>query len=206
MTGSQQALLNALKRHGRTTVPRLASVVGLNVETVREHLRVLTDRGLVKRAGLMRSGPGRPQISFALTDGAAVFFPNREGEVLRDLAAYLVRHDQEGLLRDFFVSYMAGQRTAAMSRVSQLDGRERFNEVVRIFSELGFVPTVEEVEGGRTTRLRFCHCPLRDLVRATGIPCQEEMGFLSELLAERLTRVDYIPGGDMSCSYERREA
>ena len=38
---SQQAILDALKRRGAATTPELAAALGRNVETVRDHLKVL---------------------------------------------------------------------------------------------------------------------------------------------------------------------
>lgn len=204
MTPSHRALLDALKRRGRSSVPQLAEELGLNIETVRDHLKTLVARELVRREGAVRSGPGRPEIVYVLTDAAEVLFPRREGEILRELGAYLVKHRHERLLRDFFAEYIERRRAEAASRVAHLEGRARLEEVARIFSELGFMPVIEERD--HTPRLRLCHCPLRDLVDATKIPCRAEIGFLKELLDEELTRVSYIPEGDASCSYEPAEA
>lgn len=200
MTPSHRSLLDALKRRGRASVPQLAEEFGLNIETVRDHLKTLVARELVRRESATRSGPGRPEIVYTLTDAAEVLFPRREGEVLRELGAYLVAGGHEQLLRDFFTQYIGRRREEVESRVAHLHGRARLEEVARIFSELGFMPVIEERDD--TPRLRLCHCPLRDLVDATRIPCRAEIGFLAELLDERLTRVSYIPEGGDSCSYE----
>ncbi|MCC6929071.1 MAG: MarR family transcriptional regulator [Gemmatimonadaceae bacterium] len=200
MTSRHRLLLDALKRRGRATVPQLADELALNIETVRDHLKTLVARDLVRREPASRHGPGRPEIAYALTDASEVLFPRREGEILRELGTYLVQHGNEQLLRDFFSGYIDRRRHEAAERVAHLEGRERIDEVARIFSELGFMPVVQETNDG--PRLRLCHCPLRDLVSATRIPCRAEIGFLAELLETRLTRVSYIPEGDDSCSYE----
>jgi len=204
MTPSHRALLDALKRRGRASVPQLAEELGLNIETIRDHLKTLVGQALVRREGAVRGGPGRPEIVYALTASAEELFPRREGEILRELGAYLLRHKHERLLRDFFTEYIDRRRAEAVSRVAHLEGRERLEEVARIFSELGFMPVIEE--RGDAPRLRLCHCPLRELVEATKIPCRAEIGFLTELLDEEMTRVSYIPEGDASCSYTSKEA
>jgi predicted ArsR family transcriptional regulator len=71
--------------------------------------------------------------------------------------------------------------------------------VARIFSELGFMAVVEQDDG--PPRLRLCHCPIRELVRSTRIPCGAEIGLIRELLGEELTRVSYMPTGGTSCAY-----
>ncbi|MEX0979825.1 MAG: hypothetical protein WDZ89_01955, partial [Gemmatimonadota bacterium] len=126
-------------------------------------------------------------------------FPRREGEVLRALATHLRESGQESLLREFFDGFIGERRAESMARVAHLEGRERLDEVARILTELGFMALVEESPDG--PKLRLCHCPLRELVEVTKIPCRAEIGFVTELLGERLTRVSYIPAGDASCSY-----
>ncbi len=206
LTSSHRVLIDALKRRGRASVPQLAEELSLNIETIRDHLKSLVARDLVRREeqprgdATARSGPGRPEILYSLTDAAEVLFPRREGDVLRELGAYLVHHDQEVLLTDFFDEYIERRRAVASARVAHLEGRARVEEVARIFAEFGFMPVLEDDDD--TPRIRLCHCPLRELVDATRIPCRAEIGFLAELLGERLTRVAYIPAGDDSCSYE----
>ena len=123
----------------------------------------------------------------------------REGEILRSLASYLKDTGNEALLRDFYDRFIESRRAEALARVEGLTGRERSEEVARILSELGFM--AEIVGHGESPTLRLCHCPLRDLVAATKIPCRAEVNFIHELLGERTTRVSHIASGDESCSY-----
>ncbi len=149
--------------------------------------------------GSRRIGPGRPELVYGLTAKAESLFPRREGEVLRDLASHLVQTGHEGILREFFERRIGRRRAEALAMVQHLGGRERVEEVARIFSELGFMAVVEEHAG--TSHLRLCHCPIRDLVDASPIPCLAEGSLVRELLGGHPTRVSYIPAGDASCSY-----
>jgi len=196
---SQGAILDLLKRLGKATVPQMAAELGLNIETVRDHLKALAGHGLVQREGSRRAGPGRPEVVHRLTAAAESLFPRQEGEILRDLASYLIQIGDESVLRDFFERRMGSRREEALVRVRHLRGRERVDEVARILSELGFMAVVEEDDG--RWLLRLCHCPIRHLVDATGIPCLAETGFLTELLGAEPTRVSYMPAGATSCSY-----
>lgn len=199
LSESQRRLLETLKRNGSATTPVLAEATGLNVETVRHHLRRLEGLGLARRAGIRISGPGRPEVVHALTAEADAFFPQREGEVLRELAEHLKRTGNEALLESFFEAYIGDRRAEALARVAPLEGRARLEEVARILSELGFMA---EAEGGDSPALRLCHCPLRELVGATTIPCRAELAFVRELLGAPSTRLSHIPAGDIACRYE----
>jgi len=184
-------LLDALKRRGRAGVPELAEELGLNVETIRSHLKALVASGLVERVGALRYGPGRPEIIYALTDAAEMLFPRREGEILRGLGTYLVEQGHEQVLQDFFADYARQRSAEAAARIARIEKRGRLDEVVRVLSEWGFMPVVEE--SGRTTRLRLCHCPLRDLIDATRVPCRAEIDHLMELLGKDFERVGLAP-------------
>lgn len=204
MGESRQRLLGTLKQRGPSTVPELAEEAGLNVETVRHHVRALIGQDLVERQGTRRSGPGRPEVVYGLTRGAESLFPRREGELLRELVVHLKRSGHERVLEEFFESYIGERRSEALARVEGLEGRARVEEAGRILSELGFMAEVETGDAG--SHLRLCHCPLREVVDVTTVPCRAELGFIRELVGERLARLSYIPSGDPSCTYRARSA
>lgn len=195
----QQELVLLLKQQGAATIPELAARMALNVETVRHHVQAVERQELIARVGTRRAGRGRPEIVYGLTAAAEALFPRREGEVLQALAKHLKETGNEAALESFFEAYIDARRPAALARVADLEGRARVEEVARILSELGFMALAES-DGG--TGVRLCHCPLRELVEETTIPCRAELGFIRELLGERLTRLSYIPAGDASCSYQ----
>lgn len=197
---SQRRILLALKRRGPLTLADVAREVDLARETLREHLNALAGRGLVRRAGTRRDGPGRPEILFALSRAAEALFPRGEGRLLRDLAAYLVERDATEMLRDFLEERVERRRGEATSRLRGLEGRERLEEVAEILSEEGFMARVEATPDGELA-LRLCHCPIRELVEASRLPCEIEVAFVRELVGEPLRRVEHMPEGDLACTY-----
>jgi predicted ArsR family transcriptional regulator len=200
---SQQRILDHLKRRGSATIPGIAEELDLNVETIRSHLRALGDQGWVHRTGRQKRGQGRPEIVYGLTAASGALFPNREGDLLRDLARYLLGSGREALLEAFFEERGDQRIRVAMGRVEGLAGEARLKEVVCIFNEEGFMAEAGTNEDGRLVLL-LCHCPQRGLVEVTKVPCKVEMGFVRALLGEGLARVSYIPSGDSACSYAGR--
>jgi predicted ArsR family transcriptional regulator len=199
LSASQRSVLARLKRTGPTTTPALAGAVSLNVETVRHHLRALEALGYVERRGTRKPGPGRPEVVYALTPEADHIFPSRQGEILRGLAEYLVETGNAALIEEFFERWIDARRTEALPRVEGLTGEARLRETAAVMAELGFMPTAGFGTAG--PELHLCHCPLRELVAASRAPCRAEVGFVRELLGQKLTRLAYIPAGDASCSY-----
>lgn len=196
---SQQAILSRLKERGHATIPELAEEIGLNIETVRGHLRTLVASGLAQRDGSRSTGPGRPEVLYAVTDQAQALFPRREGDTLRELTSHLVNSGHSHVLKEFFERQIAGRRADSMARVHHLKGRARVEEVARIFTELGFMAVVDGTD--EAPQLRLCHCPIKSMISETHIPCVAEIGLIRELLGEELMRESYIPAGGTSCSY-----
>lgn len=204
LPASQRRLVELLKRGGASTIVELASSMELNPETVRHHLRALESSRYVERRGTRSAGPGRPEQVWSLTAEAERLFPRREGEVLRELAEHLRETGNEAVLQRFFDAWIDARRPEALARVEGLEGQARVEEVARILTELGFMASAEAVRG--STRLHLCHCPLKELVEVSRVPCRAELGFIRELLGEPLKRLAYIPSGDSSCSYRTSSA
>jgi predicted ArsR family transcriptional regulator len=203
MNETRRTLLLRLKRGGEMTLAELAVGFDLTHETLRSHLRSLEAQGLVTRAGVRRSGRGRPEVVYELADAADRLFPQREGEVLRDFASFLVRTGRLDVLEAFFEERMARRREAALERVRDLVGRARMEAVADVLSEEGFMAEVVD-SGCGALELRLCHCPIRDLVDVSPLPCKAEIGLVRELLGEPLARQSYIPNGEAACSYAAR--
>jgi predicted ArsR family transcriptional regulator len=196
---TQQAVLLTLKRLGAATQAQVAREVPFAPATLREHLQSLVARGLVQRRGSRHAKPGRPEVVYALTERGNALFPSRASDVLHELIVYLIDVGETTLLERFFAARVAARRPAALERVRGLTGPERAQEAARILSEEGFMALVGGTPEEPT--LRLCHCPIRDVVSITRIPCRYEQELVAELLERPLRRVEYLPDGDASCSY-----
>lgn len=202
---TQRRVLEQLKLRGELTLAELAEEFDLARETLREHLNALAGRGLVRRAGRRKDGPGRPENVYALDEGGEALFPRREGEVLRELARHLLEGDRGEELEAFFRRRVAQVGEEALESVRELEGEERLDAVARLLADQGFMPEVFEGEDGRP-RLRLCHCPLRELVEATHLPCRAELAWVGEALDEPMERESFMPDGDRTCTYAVGEA
>lgn len=196
---SQRTLLALLKRRGPTTIVDLESAAGLSRETLREHLRSLDREGLVERAGVHRAGRGRPALVYRLTERGERLFPQRQGELLGELARFLSADGGDALDR-FFAARAGARRRRLLARVEGLAGAERLREVAAILDEQGYVAEVEPGADG-APRLRLCHCPLRELVAVSHAACRAEIALVEELLGGPARRESFIPDGAPSCTY-----
>ena len=197
---SQRVLLGLLKRRGPTTIVDLERTVGLARESVRDHMQALIAAGFVERAGLRRAGPGRPATVYRLTERGERLFPQREPELLREMATFLIAEQREDVLERFLAARAGGKRQRLGVRLGGLEGFARAEALAAILDEEGFLAEVEASGDGRCL-LRLCHCPLRELVAVTHLPCRSELELVQELLGAELRRESFMPDGASSCTY-----
>src|SRR5690606_38481720 len=164
------------------TLDTLSTRVGLHVNTVRDHLRVLEQAELVRRSTLSRPTPGRPRVAF-------VAVPREErspvAEGYRFLADVLA-----GAISAMSETPSAAARAAGRDYGLQLVEREPktpvpaeavIDQVMTTFSELGFAP--ESVSGADSTQIRLHDCPFRELAKTRGdVVCSIHEGLLAGML------------------------
>lgn len=195
---AQRVLLGEIKDRGETTIAELA-VTGLARETIRDHLKALEAYRLVERTGVRRTGRGRPEVVYRLSQAGDRLFPQRHGQLLRELVEFLDAGGRHEVLEEFFEARNRRKREALLPRVRGLEGGERVQEVAAILSEDGFLAHAWEENGAE--HLRLCHCPWRELIAVSRAPCRAEISLVSDLLGQHLTREAFIPAGDLTCTY-----
>ena len=76
LPATRRALLDALKRQGEARADELATILGITVSAVRQHLAALHGDGLVTHSEV-RAGPGRPHHKYRLSEQGDNLFPRR---------------------------------------------------------------------------------------------------------------------------------
>jgi predicted ArsR family transcriptional regulator len=157
----------------------LATATGLHMTTVRSHLDVLIEAGLVTTGRQQPPGRGRPRTLYAPSsqDGGA------PEESYRELADLLAAHFGDIPARRWRRAERAGADWAAQRlgpapepSPSSAEARRR---VTGLFAEMGFDP--EPAVGGR---ILLHDCPFRDTARAhPEVVCAAHQGLLTGLLA-----------------------
>jgi predicted ArsR family transcriptional regulator len=174
------ALLGVLKASsGALDAHALADSVGLHVNTVRWHLRILTEAGLVVEETTPSRARGRPRHTYRVTDEALSGDLGRFGllaEVLVDALAHR-GPDVTGTLEE------AG-RVRGQSLVRRRFGDDRgvtpgdaLRTVVRLLEGLGFEPRLEQTETGGQIAMR--PCPFGEMgARHSSIVCPVHLGLM----------------------------
>ena len=169
-------IVDELRRSPRGLgIAELARRVGLHANTVRWHLGVLADAGILSSRREERTTPGRPRIVYTLSDRTEA----GDGDSHRMLATILAGALDEvgdGPERAERAGHAWGRNLVPSARGENGGAADAAGEVVELLAGHGFRP---ELAGGE---LRMHHCPYRDL--APGVVCAVHLGLIRGALDE----------------------
>ena len=182
LAGPTRSRLLAVLRASATPlgIRELGSAVELHPNTVREHLQLLADAGLVTREVVSSGGRGRPAIRFTLQPDALAGEARPYATLSRVLADQLAE-----LPNASAAARRAGRRwgKAMAAGMSPAPTREAATQrIVELLDEAGFAPEAPS-EPGATVRLR--NCPFGTLaVGREPIICGVHLGLMQGALRE----------------------
>jgi predicted ArsR family transcriptional regulator len=174
---SRLALLRVLEASDQPLgAHTLAERVGLHVNTVRWHLRILLDAALVSEEQIRPGGRGRPRHVYRLVQGALHDHPGGFRLLAEILVDALARGDRAKLAEQ------AGRVRGRMlvrprSSGKPANSKEAIAEVVRLLEVFGFQPRLQREPGGRRIAMR--PCPFGETaVRHAAIVCPVHLGLM----------------------------
>lgn len=160
---------------GPTTVAELSRALGLPPNTVRFHLRRLTETGQVVQQTATDHRPGRPALLYSATRQMDPAGPTQYPLLAQVLLSSLAP-GRQGRSRLVSAGRDAGHRIAAARGEARGAATER---LVALLEDLGFAP---EPPAGSEIRLR--HCPFLDLAAADRTVCAAHLGLMQGVLDE----------------------
>lgn len=187
-----RALANATRRHllrlledaeAPQPVTVLADAIGLHSNTVRGHLDIMVEAGLVDRFTEDRDRPGRPCTLYGPTEPAS---PEEGG--YRFLAEILAGSITTMSPEPSKVAEDAGRAWGAYlvekpAPFERFESDETFTRIMTSLTDLGFEPE-GEWDGSRTEILLH-DCPFRDVARTrTDIVCSVHLGLMKGMSEE----------------------
>lgn len=200
---TRRRLLQLIKRRGSLSIDEAMDALELARTTVREHLLRLEEKDLVERFTEPTEGRGRPSHHFRMTRRGSALFPSRDGELARNLVAFLQEQGADDLVLSFFEAFWEERTQRVQERLAEVDADDteaRLDVLRSILEEEGFMPEIEA--DGDAVVVRECNCPFPETVKRTKLPCRLESAFHAALFGTEPERVSYIPEGRSACTYE----
>ena len=188
------ALLDLLKIHGPTNIPRLAKLRGVNLNAVRQQISMLQREGLVE-VRVEKAPVGRPTQLYALTDKADALFPQAYGPLALTLLRQLREVDGEKKIDQMFDRRTKSLLAAYRKRLAGKSLGEKWQELARIRAEEGYMA---RVEGKGLTEH---HCPIAAIAKEFPQVCLFEKKLFEAVLGGPLDRTDHLASGGRACVY-----
>ena len=163
----------------------LGARVGRHVNTVRSHLAVLAEVGLVSSRAATSARPGRPRMVYELVPEAGGLGESGGYRLLAQiLAGFLMGSGPEPAARAEQAGEGWGRYLVDRPEpFTSLSAAEALNRVVDLLDELGFEPELESDEEGHRVLMR--QCPFHDVATThEQIVCGVHLGLVRGALAE----------------------
>lgn len=188
---TRQRLLAGLRSEDRPQgVDALAQRLDLHRNTVRAHLAVLEDAGLVRSEREERDRPGRPRLVYRA--GAATHEPAAAGYrfLAQMLAGHVAVSSADPAREALALGRTWGRHLVEAPAPSQpLGPSEAVHEVVALLREIGFDPRVDASAAGSRVLLR--HCPFLEVAEEyQEVVCSIHLGLMRGALGELTDEVE----------------
>ncbi|MGH7459688.1 MAG: helix-turn-helix transcriptional regulator [Longimicrobiales bacterium] len=194
-------VLDLLRRKVHT-VEELALELGLTDNAVRVHLASLEKEGIVRQAGVRRSGTaGKPAVLYHVDPASEAAFSRVYAPVLATLAETLGERLSSAELEEVFRE--VGRRIAAMQPAPVGNLQKRVRALSVALNQMGALTTVEVQE--TTAVLRGASCPLGVAVSRRPEVCKAVEELLAVLGGARVEQL--CQHGDRpACCFQLSEA
>lgn len=185
-SASRVRLLEAIRAEGPLEAEQLAERVGLHLNTVRAHLNVLREAGLVGARTLPSAGPGRPRLAFAATDMLADEGHPGAYRLLAGILTASLQQRDDGPERATSAGRAAGRQLATRPHPSPLGVTDRRATVLALLDRFGFAPRpAGEVRPDGSQVIGLHRCPFSDLAEdGSSIVCAAHRGLIQGAFEE----------------------
>jgi predicted ArsR family transcriptional regulator len=197
LSPTRLAIIRLLKEWGKGTATQLGKALGISRVAAHQHLDWLKEQGLVQ-VKVERKGRGRPAEVFSLTELAQEqFFPRRY-----DVLAFTALDEVASELGDkFLLRIFRRYREKLTERLRSVKGdlRERVQTLAELFTEEGYLASLEETDDGFV--LSFINCPIAQIARRFQEACISEEEVLTKILDMPVTSECRQSTGSTCCRY-----
>jgi predicted ArsR family transcriptional regulator len=180
---SRFRILEELKSRGPLDSRELGRLLGLHPNTIRSHVEQLVEVGLVRNATAPAAGRGRPRVLYeAVSDVTA---PPESGYRLlaQILAGYLATTDRPQAVAESAGRAWGRYLTDKPEPFAKVSAEKATQQVVQLFSQLGFMP--EAAENAGEPKILLHRCPFRQVAESNQkVVCAVHLGMLRGALSE----------------------
>jgi len=205
MQQTRRQILDILKHKQESTVDEIVLALRemrgdkITAVTVRHHLGVLQDEGLINTAKpLHRSTPGRPQHVYLLTSKGLAYFPTNYQRVATGFINQMKQNLPDSTI-NVIIEGVASELSSEVYIPEDATMSERLNLVVKHLNSYGYEAGWEYSEEGYI--LYTDNCPYHHASQHDDTFCEMDMRLVSKMLGRVPRLMKRVAKGDERCSY-----
>jgi predicted ArsR family transcriptional regulator len=182
---SRLRILEVLRdAEGPLDVRELGRRVGLHANTVRLHLAVLAEAGLVSASREQRAGPGRPPVLYQATTDALEAGALASYRLLAEiLASYLASAPDPSAGAEQAGRAWGAHLIGRPPPFTSISNQDTVDQVVHLHDRLGFRPELKRAKNGKELVLK--RCPFQEVATTyQSVICPLHLGLIRGALAE----------------------
>lgn len=200
MSNTRQVILETLSQRGALPIDELARATRHSALATRYHLTLLIDEGLVAADQVdHQANVGRPQVLYALADGAHEHLPKQYNwlaeQLLEEIGDSLGAKEKRTLLR------RAGKRIAmtasSLRRGTRLE--TRLERAADFLTERGYM--AHWGKNNDAYALHVCNCPYRQVALQHREVCDMDIAIVGALVDSPIKMTGCIANQDSRCSF-----
>jgi predicted ArsR family transcriptional regulator len=203
ITPKKNQILSILKRNESLSLSSLSALLKISKVAVLKRLKPLEDSHLVERI-TVKSGKGRPQIYFSLTNDGSQVFPKSYAEIATETLQYVEKHFGRDHVRNILMIRAQNLEETYLSQINSQFLENRIDKLSSIRESEGYMSQWNRNSGDTYEILEF-NCPIIAVSARYGEACQAEINLFSKVLDAEVEPVQRIVEGKRVCRFLIRE-
>lgn len=198
MQPTRRRILEILTRGGPVGIEELAGDLGLAPITVRHHMAILEEEGLVTATTVKRK-VGRPRYEYSLTEEGHEAFPKQYSRLSVLMVEEAKAHRGEEVLVELFRSLGLKWAREATQGDAPMELHARLDRAVAELVRAGYMAEWRQTGEGYFIYLR--NCPYLQVAREHAVLCEMDTQLIGGLVASPAELQGRVIEGHSNCTY-----
>ncbi len=198
---TREKALTLLLKSGKRSAGELASSLGVSVQVMRRHLRILEETGLVE-AHSIPVGRGRPSNSWQLTEQGQNHFNNGNQIFTLDLLTSMEATFSKEKLEELWSNQLSRKVKYYRNQIGQGNIAERIKKLIQLRSDEGYLADYKKDSKGQGWYINAFHCSISKIAEDHPFICDQELEIIRLSFPDcTVSRIEWRINGGHTCGF-----
>ncbi len=198
---TRESTLILLLKQGESSAAQLAGFIGISVQAMRRHLRILEEDGLVESTQIA-VGPGRPFNLWQLTMQGQTRFNDDSQRFALDLLSSINATLSPEIIDVILAQQALKKASFYRNQMGPGTVEDRLVKLVELRNEEGYLAESHQAEDGSGWYLKEFHCSISRIAENFPIVCDQELQMIRQTFPDcEVNRVQWRLECGHSCGF-----